>query len=289
MNYDNDGNPVDPREEQEGWDTHVRGLLNAADFNIVRLGELEYYIDEGYIDINNDTLYSYIFDCEIPLLCIAIESHAPLPILYALLDRGADINSQTERRINTDGHGDYDLSWFTPMSVAIRKGNVSAVEALLDYGVDPLEHTCWKCSVTLSSDASNQIKPRDRPREIRDAVRYAIDMGQPQCVSALVRYRRVPPHKLDPHIGYLKLALSRIPLPSRATFSESLEIVEEARTLYTHLDAAECSLWTMKYAIRRHAWRDLGPVVARHILADVVAVEEEGDDEKEPVSKKIKV
>ena len=280
MNYDSDGNPVDPREHQEGWDTHVRGLLNAADFSIVRLNELEWYVDEGYIDVKNDTLYSYIFECEIPLLCIVIESHAPLPMVMALLDRGADINAWTERPMP----GEDELSWITPMSVAIRVGNEYVVQELLDQGVDPLSPTCWKCTITTSKD---DVKLHDRPRKTMDAIRYAIDMGQFRCLGLLVRHHRLNPSSLAPYIGYVVSKMKNPPEPSRKTFGQSLSILHEVRLVYTRLDATECSLWTMKYAIQRLGWRDVSEIVARHIFAEV-REEEDGDEGKEPVSKKIK-
>jgi hypothetical protein len=290
MRWGDDDAPFDPRENQEGWDAHVRNLLDVSDYDIRRygLGELEHYLGSGYIDIENDTLYSSIHECELPLLCVAIELRAPLEVVSLLLDRGARIDTQTERCINVDdATGDCDLALITPMSIAIYHGIVEIVEVLLNRGVDSLTPTCWKCTMALSKDELLRTKPHDRPWRTFDAVRYAIDMGRPVCVSALVRHRRLSPHKLDLHIGYIRSELACPPTTSRATFAESLEIIEEARTLYARLDAAECALWVMTYAMRRRGtWRYLGPVVARHILADVVEADEE--EGKESVSKKLK-
>lgn len=287
--YDSDGDPDDPREDQNAWDAHVRSLLQGKNHD--SLESVEDYIDEGYIDVKNDTLYSNIFECEIPLLCVAIELNAPLRVMNALLDRGARIDVKTERRATSiEANGDYELQWITPMSVAIRQCNPVAVKVLLDRGVNPLMPTCWTSTFTLSDDQPRS-EPHDRPRRTVDALRYAVDMGIPSgLVSFILRHHRLSPSSLDPHIEYLESVIrTHVPLePSRAALPEYLQMIREARTLYARLDTAECSLWTMKYAIRQ-AWRDLGPVIARHILADVVVEKEEGDEsEKESVSKKLK-
>lgn len=283
---DKDGVVIDPRRYQAEWDQYLRRCFDGNFRTILKMDVLERYLDGGYIDVHTDYLYLGVLEKYVPLLYYAIASHATLPVLCALLDRGADTQSWMEKLMD----GGAEMSWVSPMSLAIRVGNHVAIGELLNRGVDPLA-PCWKCTFTSGGGST---KLRDRPRKTLDALRYAVDMSQPDSVAMLLRHHRLPTSALAPHIGYLQDALRQQPLsPSRWTFKSSLHAFTTANDTYARFEAAECVLLITCKGMRG-AWRDVGPMIARGIVAgwadDTWYWEEEEEEERrEPVSKKIKL